>query len=267
MTEMLYLGHVIGVNGVQVHQEKIKEIIEWPTPRNVTELKIFLGLCTYYRKFVKGFSQLTAPLIDLTKKGAFVWIEKAQETFEKMKQVMSSCPVLALPDFTQPFVLECDASEIGRGVVLMQSDHPIAFESRKLREYERHYSIYDKEMLAIMHALTKFRQYLVGNKFKVKTDHNSLKFLVEQKDLSERQQKWINKIQDYDFEIEYVTNIVQQILLLYLYQRPPSPSCETVLAVKGTYIFTIWPTFFTKGGNNDVMPYFQGLLFRLMGVL
>jgi hypothetical protein len=100
MREMPYLGHVIGMNRVQVHQEKIKAIIEWPTPRNVTELKSFLRLCTYYRIFVKGFSQLTALVTDLTKKGAFVWIEKAQETFEKMKQVMSSCLVLALPDFT-----------------------------------------------------------------------------------------------------------------------------------------------------------------------
>ena len=151
------------------------------------ELKSFLSICTYYRKFVKGFSELTTPLIDLTKKGAFVQIGEAQERFDKMKQVMSSCPVLALPDFTQSFVLECDASEIGIGAVLMQSGHPIAFESRKLREYERHYSIYDKEMLAIMHALTKFRQYSVGNRFKVKTDHNSLKFLMEQKELREWQ--------------------------------------------------------------------------------
>jgi hypothetical protein len=132
MTEMLYLGHVIGANGVQVHQEKIRAIIEWPTPKNVTELKSFLGLCTYYRKFVKGFSQLTVPLTNLTKKGDFVWIEEAQETFKKMKQVMISCPILALPDFTQPFVLECDASGIRIGVVLMQRGHPIMFESRKL---------------------------------------------------------------------------------------------------------------------------------------
>jgi hypothetical protein len=102
-----------------------------------------------------------------------------------MKQVMSSCPVLALPDFTQPFVLECDASGICIGSVLMQKGHPIAFESRKLREYEQHYFIYDKDMLAIMHALTKFRQYLVGNRFKVKTDHNSLSFLMEENELSE----------------------------------------------------------------------------------
>jgi hypothetical protein len=105
---------------------------------------------------VKGFSQLGAPLTDLTKKGAFRWTEEAQATFDRMKKVMSTFPVLALPNFSQPFVLECDASREGIGAVLMQNHHPIAFESRKLREPERLYSIYDKEMLAIMHALAKF---------------------------------------------------------------------------------------------------------------
>jgi hypothetical protein len=98
----------------------------------VKELKSFLGIFTYYMKFVKVFSQLTVPLTDLTKKGDFIWMEKTQETFEKMKQVMSSCPVLALPDFTRPFVLECDASGIGIGSILMQNIHPITFESHKL---------------------------------------------------------------------------------------------------------------------------------------
>jgi hypothetical protein len=96
-----------------------------------------------------------------------------------MKEFMSTCPVLALLDFTLPFVLECDAFDEGIGAFLMQGGHPIVFESRKLRQPERLYSIYDKEMLAIMHALTKFRQYLVGSKFVVKTDHNSLKYFLE----------------------------------------------------------------------------------------
>jgi hypothetical protein len=104
-----------------------------------------------------------------------------------MKEVMSTCPMLALPDFTLPFVLECDTSGEGIGAVLMQGGHPIIFESRKLSQPERLYSIYDKEMLAIVHAFTKFRQYLVGSKFMVKTDHNSLKYFLKQKDLSERQ--------------------------------------------------------------------------------
>ena len=107
-------------------------------------------------------------------KGAFSWTDTAQRAFDRLKEVMSSCPVLALSDFTQPFFLECDASGEGIGVVLMQGGHPIAFESRNLLPHERLYAIYDKEMLAIMHALAKFRQYLVGNKFKVRTNHNSL---------------------------------------------------------------------------------------------
>ena len=112
-------------------------------------------------------------------------------------------------------MLECDASGEGIGAVLMQNNHPIAFESRKLKDYERHHSIYHKEMLAILHVLTKFRQYLVGGKFKVKTDHNSLKYFLEQKELNERQQKWVSKIQAYDFEIEYVkgkNNVVDDAL-------------------------------------------------------
>ena len=121
-----------------------------------------------------------------------------------MKVIMSSCPVLALPDFSQPFVVECDASGEGLGAVLMQNHHPIAFESRKLKNYERHYSIYDKEMISILHSLTKFWQYLVDSKFKIKTDHKSLKYFLERKELKERQQKWVSKVQAYDFEIEYV---------------------------------------------------------------
>jgi hypothetical protein len=137
---------------------------------------------------------------------------------------MSSCPVLALPDFSKPFVLECDASGSGIGVVLMQDRHPIAFESRKLKGSELLYSTYDKEMLAIMHALAKFRQYLVGSKFTVKTDHNSLRYFLEQKELNERQQKWISKIQAYDFDIVYVkgkNNIVADALS----RRPPVLDC------------------------------------------
>jgi hypothetical protein len=132
-----------------------------------------------------------------------------------MKEVMGTCPMLALSDFTLPFVLECDASGEGIEAVLMQGRHPILFETRKLSQLERLYSSYDKEMLAIMHALTKFRQYLVGNKFVVKTDHNNLKYFLEQKDLSECQQKWVTNVLAFDFGIEYVKgkkNIVADAL-------------------------------------------------------
>lgn len=119
-------------------------------------------MCAFYRRFVSGFSRHVAPLTDLTQNGAFVWTPQAQECFEKFKILMTTCLVLALPDFTRPFELHCDASGEGIGVVLMQDRHPIAFESRKLRGPKLSYNIYDKEMLAIMHELAMFRQYLVG---------------------------------------------------------------------------------------------------------
>jgi hypothetical protein len=119
MIEVLYLGHIIGEKGVQVHQEKIQAILHWPTPKTLTKLKGFLGICSYYRRFVKGFSQLCALLTDLTRKGAFRWSQEAHVTFDKMKKVMSTCPVLSLPDFLQPFILECDALSEGIGAVLM----------------------------------------------------------------------------------------------------------------------------------------------------
>lgn len=128
---------------------------------------------------------------------------------------MSSCPVLAISDFTLPFELQCDALGEGIGAVLIQRRHPIAFESRKLTEIERHYSIYDKEMLAIMHALEKFQQHIVCGKFHVKTDHNSLHYYMNQIYLNNQQQKWMSKIQAYEFDIEYVKgthNIVADAL-------------------------------------------------------
>ena len=140
--------------------------------------------------------------MDLTKKGSFQWNEKAQRTFDKLKEAMSTCPVLALPDFTRPFILECDASREGIGAVLMQDRHPISYESKKLTQTECLYSIYDKEMLAIIHGLTKFWQYLVGAKFVVHTDHNSLRCFLEQRDLNKRQQKWVSKVQAFDFDFE-----------------------------------------------------------------
>jgi hypothetical protein len=129
MIEILYLGHIIGAHGVQVHQEKIRVILYWSMPKNVIELRSFFGLCSYYRQFVQGFSHLGAPLANLTKNGAFIWTEKSQESFDHMKEVMGTFPMLALPDFTLPFVLERDASDEGIDAVLMHGGYPIVFES------------------------------------------------------------------------------------------------------------------------------------------
>ena len=128
------------------------------------------------------------------RKGALLWTLEPYKCFNKFKELMNSCPMLALPDFSNPFELHCDAYSKGVGAVLMQDKHPIAYESRKLRGPETSFNIYDKEMLAIMHALAKFRQYLVGSKFSIKIDHNSQKHFLGHQDLNDKQQKWISKL-------------------------------------------------------------------------
>ena len=152
---------------------------------------------------MKGFSQLTSPLSDLTKKDAFQWHEVAEKDFQIMKEVMINCHIIALPYFSKPFVLECDASGEGIGAVLKQGQHPIDFESRKIKPHENIYYIYDKEMLSITHSLSRSKQYLVGRKFVIKTYHNSLRHFLTQKELNDGKQKWVSKLQYFSFDIEY----------------------------------------------------------------
>lgn len=171
---------------------------------NLTQLRGFLGLCGFYRRFVNGYSRHAAPLTDLTKKGDFVWTPEAHKCFEMFERLMTTCPILALPNFMKPFELKFDSSGEGIGAVLMGDKHSIAFERRKLGGPKRGYSIYDKEMLAIMYALAKFKQYLVGSKFIVKIEQNSLRHFLGQQDLNGRQQKRVSKLQSYDFDISFV---------------------------------------------------------------
>jgi len=215
LTEILYLGHKISAQEVSVDEEKIKATMDWPRPKTISHLRGFLGLYSFYRRFIKGFSQPSTLLIDLTKKGAFSWSALVQRDFNKIEEVMSSCPILPIPNFSLPFVFECDASGEGIGVVLMQNKHLITFESLKCKESERSFSIYEKEMLAIMYALANFKQYFVCGRLVVKTNHNSLKFFLNLKDLNDRQQNWLSKLQAYEFDIEYTkgnNNVVDDAL-------------------------------------------------------
>eukprot|EP00253_Pinus_taeda_P023675 PITA_23675 len=201
--EVEYLGHIVSHEGVKVDPSKIKAIKEWKIPTSIKHLRGYLGLTGYYRKFVKNYGRIAAPLTTLLKKDAFSWTLQATKAFEHLKEAMCQAPVLATPDFTKTFIVECDASGKGIGAVLMKDERPNAFESRPIKGKFLHKAIYEKEMLTILHALKKWQPNLMGRHFKVKTDHDSLKYFLEQRLSSEEQQKLVTKMLGYDFEIMY----------------------------------------------------------------
>jgi hypothetical protein len=202
-SEVEYLGHLVGKDGVRVDPKNIEAMQDWPHPKTLKSLRGFLGLTGYYRKFVKNYGKIAAPLTALLKKNSFTWTPATAQDFQTLKMAMCTTPVLALPDFTKTFVLECDASGKGIGVVLMQEGRPLAFTSKQLSERNLGKSIYEKEMLAILHAMDLWHPYLLGQRFQIKTDHQSLKYFLEQCISSPEQQKWVTKLFGYDYEIIY----------------------------------------------------------------
>jgi hypothetical protein len=174
-----YLGHIVSAEGVAMDPSKVQAICDWPLPRSARAVRGFLGLAGYYRKFVHGYGETAAPLTALLKKEGFAWTEAAASAFEALKTAVTTAPVLALPDFTKIFVVECDASTHGFGAVLVQDKHPVAFFSRPVAP--RHYSLaaYERELIGLVHAVRHWRPYLWGRHFKVLTDHYSLKYLLD----------------------------------------------------------------------------------------
>ncbi|XP_025635201.2 uncharacterized protein [Arachis hypogaea] len=179
-TQVEYLGHVVSLEGVRVDDSKIEAIRCWPIPTSVKKLRAFLGLASYYRKFICNFATLAAPLTDLLRKEGFVWSPSASDAFVTLKEALTHAPVLALPDFSKPFVLETDALGTGLGGILSQAGHPIAYFSKKLSSTAQKQSVYARKMQAILAAVAKFRHYLLGHRFVIWTDHKSLKELQAQ---------------------------------------------------------------------------------------
>lgn len=169
--QLEYLGHVVVGDGVRPVPEKVQAIQGWPTPRSPRALRGFLGLTGFYRRFIKGYATLVAPLTKLLCHAQFQWSPAASEAFQKLKEAIMASPVLALPNFKILFVVETDASGTGMGAVLMQEDHCISFFSKQLCPKLMNASTYVRELAAITSAVKKWRQYLLGHKFIIVTDH------------------------------------------------------------------------------------------------
>jgi hypothetical protein len=187
-----YLGHIISKDGIAVDLEKIEAIREWPAPKNVTEVRSFMGLAGYYRRFIEGFSKIAHPITSLQRKGVnFQWILYWEKSFQHLKQLLTSAPILRIVDPDEDFIVCIDSCNEGLGGVLNQNGFVICYESRNLKDHERNYATHDLELASIVHALRKWRHYLMGKRFELRTDHNGLKYLFDQPNLNARKIIWL----------------------------------------------------------------------------
>lgn len=176
----------------------------WPRPTTPTEVRSFLGLAGYYRRFVEKFASIAAPLTKLTQKGAkFQWSDTCERSFQLLKEKLTTAPVLTLPEGPDGYVVYCDASRVGLGCVLMQQGKVIAYASRQLKKHEQNYPTHDLELAAVIHALKIWRHYLYGVHVDIYTDHKSLQYIFKQKELNLRQRQWLELLKDYDVDILY----------------------------------------------------------------
>jgi hypothetical protein len=198
-----YLGHVVSVAGVAMDPAKLQAVRDWPRPQSARAVRGFLGLAGYYRKFIHSYGTIAAPLTALLRKEGFSWTAEAAAAFAALKDAVTAAPVLTMPGFAKPFVVECDASSHGFGAVLVQDSHPIAFFSRPVAPRHRALTAYERELIGLVHAVRHWRPYLWGRHFVVKTDHYSLKYLLDQRLSTIPQHHWVGKLLGFDFTVEY----------------------------------------------------------------
>ena len=240
LTEIPVVGCYVGANGVRVDHEKVKAVSDWPVPQDVKGLRKWLGLANYLHRYAKDYAQMAKPLTDLLRKDTgWAWSPQCQEAFDAIKQSLLQAPILALPDYSRPFQVVCDASDFAIGCALMQPDSEsrmrvISYQSRQLKAAELNYPVHDKELLAIKYALLKFRVHLLGGKpFTVYTDHASLRYAINSPHLSQRMARWLAFFAEYDFKVEYKPG-KENILADALSRRPDLEAAVQLVRRKAT---------------------------------
>ncbi|GJZ44732.1 reverse transcriptase domain-containing protein [Tanacetum coccineum] len=199
-----FLGHLIDSQGLHVDPAKIEAVKNWASPTTPTEIRQFLGLAGYYRRFIKDFSKIAKSLTELTQKNKkYIWGKDQEIIFQLLKQKLCEALILALPKGNDDFVVYCDASHQGLGAVLMEKEKVISYATQKFKPNEENYTTHDLELGAVVFALKIWRYYLYGTKCTVFTDHKSLQHILEQKELNMRQRRWLELLADYDYDIHY----------------------------------------------------------------
>ena len=206
--QVTFLGHVMSADGIATDPQKIQAVAEWPVPTSIREVRAFVGLASYYRRFVKGFAEIATPLHSLTKKNAkFVWETEHQEAFERLKRALTEAPVLVTPDDEHQYVLATDASNHAMGAVLSMvvdgEERVVAYASRTFSRCQRNYCVTRRELLAVVTFLKLFKQYLLGRHFVVKTDHSALQWFRRSKEPVGQPGRWLEVMEEYDFDIEF----------------------------------------------------------------
>ena len=211
MPSLDFVGHHVGCESLKVMPDKVEQVLKAERPHNKTQVRAFLGLSGYYRKFVPNYSAIAGPLTDATKKGApaeIAWDEPQSKAFETLKGCLSRAPILRLPNWKEPFTVRTDASDTGLGAVLLQESHkllcPVAYISRKLMPRERNYSTVEKECLAVVWAIDKFKRYLYGREFTLQTDHQPLMYMDRARMTNARVMRWALALQPYRYRLESI---------------------------------------------------------------
>ena len=249
---MEYLGFEVGPRGIQASPGKVRAIIEWPRPKGVHDVRSFLGLASYYRRFVRGFSEMARPLTQLTRAGVdWEWSTAQHQAFNRLKLALTTAPVLKLPDFGKQFVVTTDASDAAVGAILEQDFgnglQPVAFASRKLNGAEMRYSAYERELLGIVWALAQWKHYCRGpHAVIIQTDHAPLRHLPNQASVNSRVWKWISILQGYNLEIRLEMCAGQNLL-----ERERK---ETRSRLKKIFLFPVFFLFFSF--QERVFPLF-----------